>query len=79
MNVTALVAANCRSRKIDSGSIGAAARCSRARKAARPATPSNAIVNTAANQTMPIRYTFRLPNRSPSEPPISRNAARVRM
>jgi hypothetical protein len=32
-----------------------------------------------ANHTMPIRYTFRLPNRSPSEPPISSNAARVRM
>ena len=32
-----------------------------------------------ANQTMPIRYTFRLPNRSPSEPPISKNAASVRM
>jgi len=32
-----------------------------------------------ANQTMPVRYTFRRPNRSPSEPPIRRNAARVRM
>jgi hypothetical protein len=32
-----------------------------------------------ANHTMPISYTFRLPNRSPSEPPISRNAASVRM
>jgi hypothetical protein len=32
-----------------------------------------------ANHTMPIRYTFRRPNRSPSEPPISKNAASVRM
>lgn len=32
-----------------------------------------------ANHTMPIRYTFRLPNRSPSEPPSTRNAASVRM
>ena len=30
-----------------------------------------------ANHTMPIRYTFRLPKRSPSEPPISNNAARA--
>jgi len=30
-----------------------------------------------ANHTVPIRYTFRLPKRSPSDPPISRNAASV--
>jgi hypothetical protein len=33
----------------------------------------------SANHTIPIRYTFRLPNRSPSEPPISKNAASVRV
>ena len=33
----------------------------------------------SANHTTPVRYTRRLPNRSPSEPPISRNAARVRV
>ena len=46
MNVAALVAANCRSQKIDSGSIGEAARYSRARKAASPTTPANVIVST---------------------------------
>jgi hypothetical protein len=30
-----------------------------------------------ANHAVPIRYTFRLPKRSPSDPPISRNAASV--
>jgi hypothetical protein len=49
MNVTALAAANCRSRKIESGSIGVAARCSRANKEASPATPSDAIVSTAGD------------------------------
>ena len=49
MNVTALAAANCRSRKIESGSIGAAARFSRARKQTSPATPSDAIVSTAGD------------------------------
>jgi hypothetical protein len=49
MNVTALAAANCRSRKIDSGSIGAAARCSRTRKPASPATPSDVIVSTTGD------------------------------
>ena len=49
MNVTALAAANCRSRKIDSGSMGAAARRSRARKTASPATPSDAIASTTGD------------------------------
>jgi hypothetical protein len=30
-----------------------------------------------ANHAVPIRYTFRRPKRSPSDPPISRNAASV--
>ena len=30
-----------------------------------------------ANHAVPITYTFRLPKRSPSDPPISRNAASV--
>ena len=33
----------------------------------------------SANHTTPVRYTRRLPNRSPSVPPISRNAARIRV
>jgi hypothetical protein len=39
------------------------------------ATPHAA--EATANHAMPTRYTFRLPNRSPSDPPISRNAASV--
>ena len=49
MNVTALVAANCRSRKTASGSIGAAAVCSRIRKAASPAAPTTIIASTAGD------------------------------
>ena len=47
------------------------------RKTALGANPHAA--EARANHTTPIRYTLRLPNRSPSEPPISRNAASVRM
>jgi len=47
------------------------------RKSALGANPHAA--EASANQTMPSRYTRRRPNRSPSEPPISKNAARVRM
>ncbi len=47
------------------------------RKSALGAKPQAAEVR--ANQTVPIRYTFRLPNRSPNEPLISKNAVSVRM
>jgi hypothetical protein len=46
MNVTALVAANCRSRKTPSGSIGEAAVWSRTKKAASPSAPATAIAST---------------------------------
>ena len=46
MNVTALVAANWRTRKMASGSIGAAAVRSRARKAASAAAPTPAMART---------------------------------
>jgi hypothetical protein len=68
MNVTALVAANCRSANSDSGSIGAAARRSRARKAASPATPIAVMMSTVGDDqpsagasmnanVMPVRNT----------------------
>src|SRR5215472_10317212 len=68
MNVTALVAANCRSAKIESGSIGEAALRSLARKAASPTTPSAAIAITQGDDqpsvgasmkanVMPVRNT----------------------
>ena len=39
------------------------------------ASPHSA--EASANQTVPIRNTFRLPNRSPSEPPSRISPARV--
>ena len=46
------------------------------RNAAPGASPHAA--EATANQTTPIKNIRRLPNRSPSAPPISRNAASVR-
>ena len=48
MNVTALVAANCHSRKTPSGSIGQAAVWSRTKKAASPRAPATAIASTVS-------------------------------
>jgi hypothetical protein len=55
MNVTALVAANCRFRKTPSGSIGEAAVWSRARKAASPTAPATAIASTVGEDQPSVR------------------------
>jgi hypothetical protein len=49
MNVTALVTLNCRWVNSDSGSIGAVARCFRARKTASPTMPAAIMASTAGD------------------------------